>query len=275
MLDELVPVAAFRSSAEARSALQLLERSGIQAVLTGENAIREGSRSSKPGVELRVKEEDAEAAVLILDQLESESQEEESPEQPERRLHDDLVTVARFDSPIEAHLALSKLLDAGIQATLADAELVAMDWAMSNAIGGIKLQVLRSDLLAAERALDDHPEDVREAPTLRRASARPEAIRPAPARTITRELPPDLQPDDEVPANLREQMILRAARGAILGLIFPPLQFYVVWVLLDVAGLAMEIRREYRWRLVLALVLSVPMVLGMVLLLLMMFRIAS
>lgn len=52
-----------------------------------------------------------------------------------------LVTIATFDQPTPAHLAKNALDEAGIQATVADASLVSMDWLLSNAIGGIKVQV--------------------------------------------------------------------------------------------------------------------------------------
>jgi hypothetical protein len=60
-----------------------------------------------------------------------------------------LTTVATFHQPAQAELAKNVLIAAGIQAVLADAEIVAMDWLLANAVGGIKLQVRPED---AERA---------------------------------------------------------------------------------------------------------------------------
>ena len=60
-----------------------------------------------------------------------------------------LVTVATFDIPAKAEIARNALTAAGIQAVISDGEIVAMDWLISNAVGGIKVQVWEED---AERA---------------------------------------------------------------------------------------------------------------------------
>ena len=62
----------------------------------------------------------------------------------------ELVTVARFDIPATAHIARNALEAAGIKAVVQDEQLVAMDYLLSLAVGGIKLQVWEED---AERAL--------------------------------------------------------------------------------------------------------------------------
>src|SRR5262249_49628477 len=53
----------------------------------------------------------------------------------------DLVTVATFWFPGEAHIVRCRLEAAGISVYIADEFTVTMDWFLSNAIGGIKLQV--------------------------------------------------------------------------------------------------------------------------------------
>ncbi|HVK16195.1 MAG TPA: DUF2007 domain-containing protein [Fimbriiglobus sp.] len=62
-----------------------------------------------------------------------------------------LTTVASFDLAAKAELARNVLEEAGIDAVLTDAEIVAMDWLISNAVGGIKVQVREED---AERAAE-------------------------------------------------------------------------------------------------------------------------
>jgi hypothetical protein len=62
-----------------------------------------------------------------------------------------LTTVATFHQAAQAELAMNVLTEAGIQAVVADAEIVAMDWLMANAVGGIKVQVRPED---AERAAE-------------------------------------------------------------------------------------------------------------------------
>ena len=52
-----------------------------------------------------------------------------------------MVTVATFDMPTEAHLAKGLLEANGLAAFLADELTVGVAWHLSNAVGGIKLQV--------------------------------------------------------------------------------------------------------------------------------------
>jgi hypothetical protein len=61
----------------------------------------------------------------------------------------DLVTVARFTYPHQAHAAKVRLEAEGIRVFLADEFTVTMDWFLSNAVGGIKVNVPGED---AERA---------------------------------------------------------------------------------------------------------------------------
>jgi rubrerythrin len=64
---------------------------------------------------------------------------------------DSLVTIQTFRTAHEAELAKARLETGGVQAFLADAEMIRMDWAVGNAIGWIKLQVADDDAaLAAE-----------------------------------------------------------------------------------------------------------------------------
>lgn len=64
-----------------------------------------------------------------------------------------LVTLAQFRDVPEALLAKGKVESAGIQCMLADGNLVRMDWLLSNAIGGIRLQVHRQDAECARAVL--------------------------------------------------------------------------------------------------------------------------
>ena len=71
----------------------------------------------------------------------------------EERAREQLVTVATFLGPGEAHLARSRLEAEGIHAYLADEYMVTMDWLVSNAVGGVKLQVAESNVDHARRIL--------------------------------------------------------------------------------------------------------------------------
>ena len=64
-----------------------------------------------------------------------------------------LTTVAAFDEPVRANLARNVLEAAGIPVIISDSEIVAMDWLLSNAVGGIKVQVREEDAERAAAAL--------------------------------------------------------------------------------------------------------------------------
>ena len=63
------------------------------------------------------------------------------------------VTVRRYSSPQEAHLARAKLESEGVPAVVQDENLIRMNWLYSNAIGGVKLQVAHSHIDTANRIL--------------------------------------------------------------------------------------------------------------------------
>lgn len=62
-----------------------------------------------------------------------------------------VITIATYGDPIEAHLARSKLLDAGIEALVVDENTQALYGYNNPMFGGAKLQVRESD---AQRALE-------------------------------------------------------------------------------------------------------------------------
>lgn len=66
-----------------------------------------------------------------------------------------LVTVAKFPSANEAEAARAALEAAGIRAYLQSAELVAMAWHLSNAVGDVQLQVDEADVEAARDILTE------------------------------------------------------------------------------------------------------------------------
>jgi len=65
----------------------------------------------------------------------------------------DLVTIRRYRDPVEAMMARGALQSAGIEAFLRDENIVRMDWFYSNMIGGLRLQVPKDDVDAAETVL--------------------------------------------------------------------------------------------------------------------------
>lgn len=87
---------------------------------------------------------------------------------------DRLVTVAAFNTPLEADIARGRLSEAGIASYLTDEALVGNFWALVNAVGGVKLQVAQSDSERAREVLRPEPE-IEESPP-------PEGSSPAPPR---------------------------------------------------------------------------------------------
>jgi hypothetical protein len=66
-----------------------------------------------------------------------------------------LVTLQHFRDIPEALLAKGKLESEGIRCVLADGNLVRMDWLLSNAIGGLRLQVHKQDVDVARALLEE------------------------------------------------------------------------------------------------------------------------
>ncbi|WP_067867110.1 putative signal transducing protein [Neptuniibacter marinus] len=65
-----------------------------------------------------------------------------------------LVTAARYSFPHEAELARSSLEAKGITAFVADAHTINMQWLYSNALGGVRVQVYKRNLEAAQAILN-------------------------------------------------------------------------------------------------------------------------
>ncbi len=63
------------------------------------------------------------------------------------------ITVATFDNQPNAHISMGKLHAAGIDASLADENMVQTDWLASIAVGGIKLEVDEADAARATQIL--------------------------------------------------------------------------------------------------------------------------
>ena len=67
----------------------------------------------------------------------------------------DLVTVGRYRDSPEAFVARAVLEDAGIDCFLRDENTVGMNWLLSDAVGGMRLQVAARDEVAAREVLSE------------------------------------------------------------------------------------------------------------------------
>jgi hypothetical protein len=153
---------------------------------------------------------------------------------------DELVTIATYDDAVSARMALNHLCEAGLTAVLSDESTVAMDWLLSNAIGGIKVQVHSKDVTIAHRLLEQHhrieaaADGAPDAADVGEASVDAQAIADieGEGQSAEDELEDDLE--EEPPLTARERNCLRAFRGALLGILFPPIELYVLYLVYKV-----------------------------------------
>ena len=64
-----------------------------------------------------------------------------------------MKTIATFSKPEEAHLFRTRLEAAGISAFVQDEYVVQLNWLLSNAIGGVRVQIADDDLESASEFL--------------------------------------------------------------------------------------------------------------------------
>jgi len=157
-MERLVTVETFSSAWEAQLARACLEGEGIHAIVADEHFFRlYGALSSTlGGVQLQVRREDSERAAELLRQrrpilyLVTEEDAlpvaEEAEEEPEA-----LVTIGRFSTPWEAHLARTLLESEGIDACVMEERLPAISLLTGEAAVMSRVEVHPED---AERALE-------------------------------------------------------------------------------------------------------------------------
>ncbi len=172
-------------------------------------------------------------------------------------MSDELVTIATFWNTVEANLARNRLEDGGLHAFLADEEATSMTWALTNALGGIKLQVYARESEDARAILEERGAADLGAPGPAEdtSSWRNEAERPLEQGGA------DADVDEAEPeTTTRERDAERALRGAIFGLLFLPLQLYVFWLLLKVFVSDEPLRAAKRRRALIAALINLPIV---------------
>ena len=153
---------------------------------------------------------------------------------------DELVTVATFDNAVAARLTFNHVREAGLLAVLLDENTVATDWLLSNAIGGIKIQVNSKDVTRARQLIDDHQRqseatDGEPAPLtdeMDGESLDALALVSGPDDVPSEEDGTDFE--EEPPISSREQLAMYVRRGAFLGILFPPIEFYVLYLVTKV-----------------------------------------
>ncbi len=165
-------------------------------------------------------------------------------------MSDRLVTVATFHEPVTAAMAKNFLESEGIPAVLFDETTIATGWMLAGAIGGIKLQVAPIHLERAEMLLtqirgeeDEMDED-------------DQAMQSAIA---TQEIAEDLQAERADKAEIN-QLTDKLFRSAVFSLIFCPILFYSIYLLMEIASAEGTISPNRRWKIWVSLpLLLVPL----------------
>jgi hypothetical protein len=186
-----------------------------------------------------------------------------------------LVTIATFDQAAQARLAKNALDEEGIQSAVNDENLVAMDWLLSNAVGGVKVQVWEEDadraVAVLERKFGEHGEGLGAAPVAPEEFA---AEAEAAPQDEGEESPPPPEPGESdaiAPPSEREEYARRLVFTSIIGLVLPPVAVYALYLLLNALFGAGELSPRGRLNLSLGIVMTLvgvvwfPFFIGMLL----------
>lgn len=94
-----------------------------------------------------------------------------------------MTTIAQFSKAEDAHLLRMRLEAAGIEVFIQDENTVQVDWLLSDAIGGVRVQVADKDLEAATEILyDDRPSPPTDRPICPFCSSTQTAVDETPRR---------------------------------------------------------------------------------------------
>lgn len=156
-LEQLVTIETFTSPWEAQLARACLEAEGIEALIADEHFFRlyGALSSSLGGVRLQVRPESADRAVELLRERRPlfyvvGNEMEEGDEPAIDREPEALITVGRFYSPWEAHLARTLLESEGIDAVVCEERLLGVSLLTGEPTALSRLEVCASD---SQRAL--------------------------------------------------------------------------------------------------------------------------
>ena len=153
----------------------------------------------------------------------------------------DWKTVQSYPTTLAASLAKARLEDVGIPVFLANATMVDTVWHLSNAIGGVRLQVPCKDLQRAATVLS-RTVAVAEMPDGEFKAAWSEK---------------EAEKADSPKAASEGHEVDKALRIAMIGLIFEPIQLFAWWLLWKAAR-AGKLRGRNRMKAVAIVLLTIP-----------------
>jgi len=151
------------------------------------------------------------------------------------------VTVAAFDIAAKAELAKNILEEAGIAAYIHDEGIVAMEWILANAVGGIKVKVEAKDAERAERVLNERYQDAVRAGVVDDEELARQALAAGEVEPSEELEPPANDRSPEPPTTVpgapesRESYARRAYLTAFFSILFPPLVFYALYLWMNAA----------------------------------------
>lgn len=166
-----------------------------------------------------------------------------------------LVRIAVYDHSLQAKLARNFLEAEGIPAFVGNSEIAEMNWALTNAIGGIEIRVDESQAEKARQVLDRVKDGAAQ------LDNEPEQFEgDSPEDASDKHLPAETESFDA-----RDEQLERTAdyafRGAIFGLMLIPLQIYVFWLLLRIFNSEGSLSPQARTRVLIAAGINLPMML--------------
>ncbi|MBA4030653.1 MAG: hypothetical protein C0478_07140 [Planctomyces sp.] len=153
-----------------------------------------------------------------------------------------LITIRTFWNEVEANIAASVLRRNGIEVYLSGGEIAAMNWSLTNAIGGIRLQVADHDVERSEKLLelamaditgDEHPELDGRVPGEINDTDREQDGEEGESLDADPYVNYRASKFDEVLTS-REQTANRALKVATVGILFAPLQIYTAMLVYEV-----------------------------------------
>jgi hypothetical protein len=137
---------------------------------------------------------------------------------------DELVCVANFTTAEQAAIAQINLEAQGIRCALNNQTTAGLFWYMSDAIGGVGILVAKTDQAKALELLDELAAN--------KTDLIGDAWKINPDDESQNVATQEVATDPDLPMSAREENANRALRGAVLGVLFAPLQLYVFYLLL-------------------------------------------
>lgn len=164
-----------------------------------------------------------------------------------------MVTIATFESAVQAHIARNKLEAAGIVAAISNEAIATTSWQLTSAFGGIQLHVRADDAEEALKILEEK-ESIEFGSSDQELDEEPDEF----TKEDFEAEPEDETDDDSADWSETEadRLAQRGFKAAFIGLLFPPLQLYAMWLLILFVFEPTPASTSSRWQVALAWLVS-------------------